>query len=95
MRGIDVTTAQDDSADNLADPAFLDRATILQRVLFTFDDDVLSEATRRQRERIAFPGVIYAHPLRISIGNCVNNLEMIAKAGEPEDLTNRVMFLPI
>jgi hypothetical protein len=95
VRGIDVITAQEDGSNNLSDSVLLDRATTIQRVLFVFDDDLLSEATKRQREGIPFAGVIYAHPLRISIGTCIHDLEMIAKAGVPEDLINRVMFLPI
>jgi hypothetical protein len=95
MRNVDVLTAQEDGAGTLSDSELLDRATQLNRVIFTFDDDLLAEATRRQRENQPFPGVIYAHPLRISIGQCVHDLELIAKAGEPEDLQNRVEFLPL
>lgn len=32
--------------------------------------------------------------LRVSIGACVHDLELIAKAGEAEDLANSVIFLP-
>lgn len=39
--------------------------------------------------------VLYAHPLRVSIGACVRNLELITRAGEPEDLRNRMEFLPL
>jgi len=42
-----------------------------------------------------FSGVIYASPLHVSIGTCIQNLEIIAKAGEPEDLANKVEFLPL
>jgi predicted nuclease of predicted toxin-antitoxin system len=62
LRGVDVITAQEDNATDLSDPALLDRATVLQRALFTFDDDLLAEATRRQLQGIPFAGVIYAHP---------------------------------
>ncbi|MBT9149170.1 MAG: DUF5615 family PIN-like protein [Dehalococcoidia bacterium] len=94
LRGVEVITAQEDNATDLSDPGLLDRATGLRRVLFTFDDDLLAEATRRQLEGIPFAGVIYAHPLRVSIGTCVNDLELIARVGEPEDLANRTEFLP-
>ena len=73
----------------------MDRATALGRVLFTRDDDLLAEATRRQRESIPFCGVVYAHQLRVSIGQCIADLEIIAKAGEPDDLMHRVQFLPL
>lgn len=95
MRSVDVLTAQEDSAATLSDPDLLNRATQLGRAVFTFDDDLLAEVTRKQRETEPFAGVIYAHPLRISIGQCVRDLEFIAKAGEPGDLQNRVEFLPL
>jgi hypothetical protein len=44
---------------------------------------------------IPFAGVIFAHPLRISIGTCVTDLGVLAKLAEPEDLANRVEFLPL
>jgi len=31
----------------------------------------------------------------VTIGGCINDLEIIAKAGEPEDLHNRVEHLPL
>jgi hypothetical protein len=95
LRRVDVITAQEDGASRMDDPELLDRAGELERVLFTQDDDLLAEATRRQKAGIPFRGVIYAHQLRVSIGTCVHDLEIIAKAGEPEDLINRVEFLPL
>ena len=95
LRGVDVITAYEDGASELENPKLLDRAGELGRVLFTRDDDLLAEATRRQREGIVFQGVVYAHQLRVSIGACVQDLEIIAKVGEPEDLMNEVKFLPL
>ncbi|MCL5062291.1 MAG: DUF5615 family PIN-like protein [Nitrospirae bacterium] len=95
LRGVDVLTAQEDNSDKLSDSELLDRATALNRVLFTFDDDLLAEASKRHKSSIHFSGVVYASPLRISIGDCIRDLEMIAQAGEPEDMLNRVEFLPL
>lgn len=95
MRGIDVLTAQEDGAAMFSDAELLDRATTLGRVLFTFDDDLLAEAAKRQRLGQPFSGVVYAHPLRVTIGQCIHDLELVAKAGEPEDLRNQVLFLPL
>lgn len=95
LRGVDVLTAQEDDATTLDDAALLDRATTLQRPLFTFDDDLLAEAIRRQRDGVYFSGVLYAHPLRASIGACVHDLELIARAAELEDCVNQVLFLPV
>lgn len=95
LRQVDVRTAQEDGARMLSDAALLDRASNLGRVLFTFDDDLLAEAAKRQRERRSFAGLVYVHPLRISIGQCVDDLALIAEVGEPEDLQNRIEFLPL
>ena len=77
------------------DPELLNRATELGRVLFTQDDDLLTEATQRQRQGQTFSGVIYAHQLRTSIGDCVRDLELIVGVGEPEDMTWQTLFLPL
>ena len=94
LRQVDVLTAQEDHSDSLPDPALLDRATALGRVLVTFDDDFLDEAARQQNQGIPFAGILYGHPLRISVGPCVNDLELVAKAGRPEELANHVQYLP-
>jgi hypothetical protein len=95
LRGVEVLTAYEDGGSELDDVALLDRAGILHRVLFTRDDDLLAEASRRQKAGIPFWGVIYAHQLRASIGTCVRDLEIVAKAGEPEDLMNGILYLPL
>ncbi len=95
IRGVDVITAQEDNAATLPDPSLLNRATELQRTLFTFDDDLLREAQRRQSEGLPFAGVIYTRFLKVSIGECISDLELLAKSGEPEDMLNSVEFLPL
>jgi hypothetical protein len=95
QRGADVLTAQGDGADRLLDPALLDRATSLGRLLFSRDSDLLREAVHRQRDGIPFAGVAYAHPLRLGIGACIRELELLALAGEPEDFANRIVYLPL
>lgn len=94
-RGVDVLTAQTDGADRLPDDELLDRATALVRVLFSRDDDLLREAAQRQRAGIEFAGLVFARQLRVSIGRCVADLEIIAKAGERDDMRNRVEHLPL
>src|SRR4030067_1709815 len=95
VRMVDVLTAQEDGSNTVSDPELLDRATQLRRLLFAFDDDLLSEATKRQRENKPFSGVIYGHPMRISIGQCIKDLELLTKAGNLEALQDRVVFLPL
>ena len=93
--GVDVLTAQDDGATRLTDSALLDRAAALGRVLFSQDTDLLAEATARQRNGVPFSGVIYAHQSRLGIGQCVQELELLAKASEPSELADRVQYLPL
>lgn len=95
LRGVDVLTAQEDGATRLDDDKLLDRAAALERVIFTRDADFLREAKLRQQKEIAFIGVVYAHQLEVSIGRCVEDLELIANVYEPDDIANRVEFLPL
>jgi hypothetical protein len=95
VRGVNVLTAQMDDASRLPDNALLDRASELGRIVFTRDDDFLAEATARQRRDVYFAGVIYAHQLRVTIGRCVADLEVIASCGEPAEMANTVLHLPL
>ena len=93
-RGIDVITAREEGLDRTPDPSLLDRAGELGRVFFTHDKDFLREAARRQREDIAFHGVVFA-PMLTYIGICIENLERISERNNPEDMTNRLIHVPL
>ena len=95
LKDVDVLTAQEDNREGTPDSILLDRATELQRVMFTQDEDFLAIAKLRQQEEINFAGVIYIHNRRLFIGNCVEDLEIIAKVYEFENLANRVLYLPL
>jgi hypothetical protein len=95
LRHVDVLTVQEDGRSGISDILLLERATELQRVVFSQDQDFLIEAQNRQVEGISFAGVIYAHQRIVTIGTCIRDLEIIAKAGNPEDLANTVQFLPL
>lgn len=95
LRRVDVLTAAEDGAALLADPDLLDRATALGRVLFSQDDDLLIEANHRQTNGIPFSGVIYGHQLRVAIGVCIRDLELIARVADPADLHSQVLYLPL
>jgi len=95
LRNVDVLTVQEDERAGIDDPEVLDRATELQRVLFSRDDDLLALAHQRQKKGIAFPGLVYSHPQGIGIGNCVRELEIIAQVSNPEDALNQVQYLPL
>ena len=95
LRGVEVLTAQEDGSRELQDDALLDRATALGYVLFTQDNDLLREAAQRQERGETFAGVIYAHQLKVTVGQCAQDLEILALVGSPEDFANRVEYLPL
>jgi predicted nuclease of predicted toxin-antitoxin system len=95
LRDVDVLTAQEDGSAELDDPDLLNRAGALRRVVFTQDQDFLREAHRRQDSGEYFVGVIYAHQLNSTVGQCIADLELIAKVYGPEDMANTVESLPL
>ncbi len=95
QRGVDVLSAFEDGASELEDASLLNRATELGRALVTNDRDLLIEATRRLRSGEEFGGVIYVRLRRLSLGDCIGDLELIAKSVEFESLRNNVIYVPI
>ena len=64
-------------------------------MLFTQDDDLLKEAARRQETGNRFAGLVYAHQLNVTIGECVTDLELIAGVTVMEEWVNVVIYLPL
>jgi len=95
LRRVDVLTAQDDGRRGASDRALLDRAHELGRPLFSQDEDLLAEAARRLAGGIPFAGLIYAHQLHATIGECVRDLALIAALADLADLASHVEFLPL
>jgi predicted nuclease of predicted toxin-antitoxin system len=94
-RGVGVVRAQEDGMDRSSDPDLLDRATALGYAVFTRDIDFLVEGAQRQATGEAFAGIVYAHQMTVSIGRCVQDLELMAKVFDPVDMMNRVVYLPL
>lgn len=94
LRGVDVLTAQQDGTIALPDDKLLTRATELGRPLFSQDDDLLAEVHKRLILGENFSGVIYSHQLSSPIGHCIEDLELIAKTCEPENMLNQIEFIP-
>jgi hypothetical protein len=94
-RGIDVMTAQEDGSTRLEDTALLDRATGLQRVLFSQDDDLLAIARDRQTTGVFFAGLIYGHQLAATVGRYVLDLDVVCQVLDLEDMANRIEYLPL
>jgi hypothetical protein len=94
LREVDVIRAQEDGSCELEDPVLLDRATAFGRIMFT-RDDLIREAARRQKRGERFTGIVYAHQLDVSIGQCVIDLELIVKPTDSGDWINRLEYLPL
>jgi predicted nuclease of predicted toxin-antitoxin system len=95
LRSINVLTAQEDGAAKLDDDLLLQRATELGRILVSQDEDLLREGARRLREGEDFSGIVYAHQLRVTIGQMVEDLELVATATSKEEWSGRIAYLPI
>ena len=73
----------------------LDRSGAIRRLLFTHDDDLLREAKKRQDMGEAFAGVVYGRQLRVTLGQAMDDLEIIAEACILAEFSNRVEYLPL
>ncbi len=94
-RSVDVLRAQDDGADELDDAPLLDRAKDLDRVLVSSDKDFLVEVQQRQHNATNFAGVIHYRPARVSFGQVIEDLELMAKLLELQEVQNQLVYLPI
>ena len=92
LSGVDVLTCRRCPWD---DERLLERATQLGRVLFSQDNDLLAIAHRWQRTNRSFAGLVYGHQLDLSIGQAIRDLELIASVYDPDDMRDRVEYLPL
>jgi len=93
-RGIDVLTAVENGQGASDDAALIRRALALGRMIFTHDIRFKALAEQMQRKGEPFSGLIFAHPLHVTIGQLVRDLELIALASDPQDWANVVEHLP-
>jgi hypothetical protein len=93
-RGVDVLTAQDDGFEEVEDDELLLRAAELGRLLFTQDIRFRVLAEDWQRQGRDFAGLAFGPQLGGTIGQYVEDLELIAKSSEPDEWRKIVQFLP-
>lgn len=94
-RGVDALTAQEDGQDRATDAAILARSFALGRLIFTQDIRFHVLAQRWQQEGRSFGGLLFAHQTAATIGDLVRDLELIAKASDPDDWINATERLPL
>ena len=63
--------------------------------MFTQDADFLSIAHAWAAAGREFAGVLFGHQLRVTIGQAIHNLELIAEIMELDEMRNRVEYLPL
>jgi hypothetical protein len=95
LRQVDVLTAQEDGDDRLTDEMLLERASQLGRPLVTHDIRFKAMAENWQSQSRTFCGLIFGHLMQVSIGQCVKDLELIAKTTDPEDWASAILRLPL
>jgi Domain of unknown function (DUF5615) len=93
-RGIDVLTAIEYAREELPDDELLERARLLERVIFTQDIRFKAMAEDWQSQDREFAGLIFGHQLGGTIGQYVKDLELIAQASELQEWMNTVEYLP-
>jgi transposase len=94
-RGMDIITSQEDETREVADEVLLRRATALDRLLFSQDQDLLQLARQWQTAGQTFAGLVFAHQERASIGRCIDDLELVAQCCSREEVANQVIFIPL
>jgi hypothetical protein len=55
----------------------------------------MSAFLSRQKRGPSFTGIVHAQQVDVSIGQCVVDLELIAKASDSDDWINRIEYLPL
>jgi len=92
---LDVVIVQETALQGLQDPVLLREAAVLQRVLVTHD---LKTIPRYAYARVAtgepMPGVI-AVPDDLPIAQAIEQLHIVVKCCEDNELENHVLYLPL
>lgn len=95
LRQVDVLTAQEDGTDRLPDDLLLERTSQLGRPLVTHDIRFHALAAQRQSMGRSFCGLIFGHLMQVTIGQCVKDLELLAKATDAQDWNSAIVRLPL
>jgi hypothetical protein len=93
-RGVDVLTAFEDGRAEAYDDELLQRATALSRIFVSQDQDLLRITREWQREGRGFAGVAFGIQEDLDIGGAIEYLELIAHVMSPDEMRNRVEFIP-
>ena len=92
---LDIVRAQDAELSAKDDPEILAWAAREQRVLLTHDVTTMKQyAYERIAAGLPMPGVAILRTI-LTIGQAVNEVELVAIAGDPDDVRGLVLYLPL
>ena len=95
LRGVDIAAATEEGHERKTDEELLNISTSSGRAMVTQDIRFRVLAEDWQRKGLLFAGLVFAHQRRVSFGEMVGDLELIAKATEPTFWRNRIEQLPL
>ena len=95
LRAVDVVAATEEGTNQLPDDQLLETASTLGRVVFTHDHRFRAMAEQWQRDGRQFAGLAFGPAEGASVGQYVRDLEIVAKASDPHEWRNTVIFLPL
>ena len=94
-RGVDCLTLHEDGTARDDDEVVLIRAMNLGRVLVSGHDDLLKIATGWLATGRDFAGLVFCHPLRVTIGQAIEDLQLVAEVLNDDEMKNMVQYLPL
>jgi predicted nuclease of predicted toxin-antitoxin system len=94
-RSVDVLTVQEDGFAGMEDPAVMDRAGALGRILVSEDEDMIRETVRRMRSSQRFAGLFRGTDLSLQLGRAIEDLALAAGVYDPEDIADRIEWIPL
>jgi hypothetical protein len=93
--GVDLIRVQDVGLGHTPDPVILEWAAKQGRVVVSVDKKTLAvDAWDRVARGLPMPGVAILRTI-LTIGQAIDELELIAIVGEAEDLRDQVIYLPL
>ena len=92
---LDLVRVQDVGLSHTPDAIILEWAAHQGRVVVSVDKKTLAvDAWDRVTRGLPMPGVAILR-IALTIGQAINELELIALAGNPEDFRDQVIYLPL
>jgi len=92
-REIEVISARDAGDLGKSDEYHLKSASELEAVILTHDVDFLKIAHQWHQEGKEHNGILYAHPLDLSPGECIRIVELVTQVLTEEEMKNHIEFL--